>query len=375
MSAPVVGILGGGQLGRMIALAGHPLGVRCTCLDPDPSSPASGVAPALIAPYDDERALRALARRADALTVEFENVPASAARFLESVACFFPGAEALAIAQERLAEKWLFQSLGIPTPRFIAVESRATLDRAAAHTGLPAILKTRRLGYDGKGQFVIRDSASLGRAWEALGGVPLILEQMVPFDREVSIVAVRGRDGTTAFYPLVENRHEAGILRLSRSPAPANTPALQAQAEEYAQRVLQRLNYVGVLTIEFFVKAGALIANEMACRVHNSGHWTIEGAECSQFENHLRAILGWPLGSTRARDRSAMVNLIGAHPPAEILASIPGAHIHLYAKEPRPWRKLGHVTLCDADDSSLESRLISLNDVLAQYAPAQPVHG
>jgi 5-(carboxyamino)imidazole ribonucleotide synthase len=337
----------------MMALAGYPLGIRFRFLDPEPNGPAGQVGEQIVAPYEDETALTRLARGAEAVTVEFENVPAGAARFLEDHVPFFPGAAALAAAQERLAEKWLFRSLDIPTPRFIAVESRATLELAAAHTGLPAILKTRRLGYDGKGQFVVRDASMLNEAWKVLGGVPLVLEEMIRFEREVSIIAVRGRAGETKFYPLIGNHHEAGILRLSIAPAPRIPPALQSRAEDYARRVLDRLGYVGVLTIEFFEKDGALIANEMACRVHNSGHWTIEGAECSQFENHLRAILGWPLGSTRARGYSAMVNLIGSDAGTDALLAMPGVHVHLYGKEPRQWRKLGHVTLCAQDAAAI----------------------
>lgn len=364
MNGPLVGVLGGGQLGRMMALAGYPLGVRCRFLDPERGGPAGQVAEQIVAAYDDEAALRRLARGADVVTVEFENVPASAARYLEAHVPFFPGAAALAAAQERLAEKWLFRSLDIPTPRFVAVESRETLERAAAHTGLPAILKTRRLGYDGKGQFVVRDASMLAEAWKVLGGVPLVLEEMVKFEREVSIIAVRGRTGETAFYPLIENHHEAGILRLSIAPAPRLTAALQAKAEEFALRVLDRLGYVGVLTIEFFVRDGELMANEMACRVHNSGHWTIEGAECSQFENHLRAVLGWPLGSTRARGHVAMVNLIGSVAGTELLLKMPGVHVHVYGKEPREWRKVGHVTVCGEDAGEVAGRVDEVRRVV-----------
>lgn len=356
MTGPIVGILGGGQLGRMMALAAYPLGARCRTLDPDRESPASQVAESIAASYDDETALRRLARGADVVTVEFENVPASAARYLEDHAPFHPGAAALAAAQERLTEKYLFHSLGIPTPRFVAIESREALERGAAYTGLPAILKTRRLGYDGKGQFVVRDTTHLDEAWGILGGVPLILEEMIAFEREVSILAVRSRLGDTAFYPLIENHHERGILRLSIAPAPRLSPALQHQAEDAAHRVLDRLNYVGVLCIEFFERGGRLVANEMACRVHNSGHWTIEGAECSQFENHLRAILGWPLGSTRGRGHSAMLNLIGSVPERELLLRLPGAHVHLYGKEPREWRKLGHITISAVDETTVMKR-------------------
>jgi 5-(carboxyamino)imidazole ribonucleotide synthase len=371
MTGPLVGILGGGQLGRMLALAAAPLGIRTRCLDPDPLCPAGQVTGQIVAGYDDEEALRRLARGTEVVTVEFENVPSAAARCLEDHVPFHPCSIALAAAQERLAEKWLFRALEIPTPRFVAVESFDTLARAARFTGLPAILKTRRLGYDGKGQHAIRSEPELKEAWDALGGVPLILEEMILFDREVSIIAVRSRTGETAFYPLIENHHERGILRLSISPAPRVTNALQSLAEDYARRVLGRLGYVGVLAIEFFERGGELIANEMACRVHNSGHWTIEGAECSQFENHLRAILGLPIGSTRARGQSAMVNFIGSISRAEMLLRLPGAHVHLYGKEARPWRKLGHVTLCAPDEALLSRDLQHVRAALREQ-PAAP---
>lgn len=365
MSGPMVGVLGGGQLGRMLALAAAPLGVRVRCLEPEPGCPASHVCEQIVGAYDDPAALRALSRGASAVTVEFENVPASAARELEGRVPFHPGSTALASAQERLSEKSLFDSLGIPTPRFFAVESREVLARAAAYTGLPAILKTRRLGYDGKGQFVVPHASALDEAWRVLGGVPLILEEMVAFEREVSILAVRSTTGETAFYPLVENHHARGILRRSIAPAPGVDESLQRLAEAHARRVLDRLGYAGVLAIEFFQRESTLIANEMACRVHNSGHWSIEGSECSQFENHVRAVLGMPLGSTRPRGVSAMLNIIGDVPDLEALLAIPGAHLHLYGKTPRPWRKLGHVTLTAPDHASLAAPIERVQALLA----------
>lgn len=355
MKTQTVGILGGGQLGRMIALAGYPLGLRFRFLDPDAACPAGHVGELIVGAYDDEAALRRLAKGVSAVTVEFENVPSRAAEYLQDLAPFFPGAAALAAAQERLAEKSLFQALDIPTPRFAAVESFAGLERAARHCGVPAILKTRRLGYDGKGQFVIREAAQLEEAWGVLGGVPLILEELIRFDREVSIIAVRGRDGATAFYPLVENHHARGILRTTLAPAPRLTAALQEKAQACAVRVLDRLGYAGVLCIEFFQRGEELIANEMACRVHNSGHWTIEGAATSQFENHLRAVLGLPLGATTARGSVVMTNIISEPPDIDTVLAIPGAHLHLYGKEPRPWRKLGHITACAGDDAQREA--------------------
>jgi len=349
-----IGVLGAGQLGRMLALAGYPLGLEFRFLDPAPDSPSRHLGEFVNARYDDEAALARFVDGVDLVTFEFENVPAHVLAFLEDHVPTAPGREALATGQDRLAEKTLFRELGIETPPFATVDSRADLEEAVARIGLPAVLKTRRLGYDGKGQFVLRSAADLDEAWKALGGVPLILEGFVAFDRELSIIAVRGRNGETAFYPLTENHHEGGILRLSLAPAPRLDPALQATAEEYARRVLDRLGYVGVLAIELFQRGGDLLANELAPRVHNSGHWTIEGAETSQFENHLRAICGLPLGQTTPRGYSAMLNLIGTTPnPAKVLA-VPNAHLHLYGKAPRPGRKLGHVTVRADNEDELE---------------------
>jgi 5-(carboxyamino)imidazole ribonucleotide synthase len=347
-----IGVLGGGQLGRMLALSGLPLGLRFRFLDPAPDAPAAAVGEHIAAPYDDEGALERFAAGLDVATFEFENVPAAAVDYLEAHVPAFPPRQALATAQDRVSEKECFRALGIPTAPFLPVDEREGLERAVEVLGLPAVLKTRRFGYDGKGQFVLRAVGDVERAWEALGGVPLILEGFVPFERELSILGVRARSGETAFYPLVENHHREGILRLSLAPAPALTPELQQAAESYAARVLEALDYVGVLAIELFQRGGELVANEMAPRVHNSGHWTIEGAETSQFENHLRAVAALPLGSTAPRGYSAMLNLIGEIPdPAQVLAT-PGAHLHLYGKAPRPGRKVGHVTL-RADDSEV----------------------
>lgn len=352
-----IGVLGAGQLGRMLALAGYPLGLEFRFLDPAPDSPSRHVGEFINAPYDDEAALARFVDGIDLVTFEFENVPARVLAYLEDHIPTAPGREALATGQDRLAEKTLFRELGIETSPFATVDSRADLEEAATRIGLPAILKTRRLGYDGKGQFVIRSGEALDEAWKALGGVPLILEGFVDFDRELSIIAARGRDGETVFYPLTENHHEGGILRLSRAPAPRLDPVLQATAEEYAQRVLDRLGYVGVLAIELFQRGDDLLANELAPRVHNSGHWTIEGAETSQFENHLRAICGLPLGKTTPRGHSAMLNIIGTTPtPAAVLAT-PNAHLHLYGKAPRPGRKLGHITVRADSKKALERSL------------------
>jgi 5-(carboxyamino)imidazole ribonucleotide synthase len=354
----IVGILGGGQLGRMLALAGYPLGLRFRVLDPAADGPASQVAPQVVAAYDDEAALARFAHGLDVVTYEFENVPVAAARALARHLPVDPAPDVLEAAQDRLVEKQTFEALGIPTPAFAAVDGRDSLDAAVARLGLPAVLKTRRGGYDGKGQVVLRVPADLDAAWAALGGAPLILEAFVPFGRELSVIAVRGRDGDVQVYPLVENWHGGGILRVSR--APAGDDRLAAEAAGFARRLLDRFGYVGVLAIELFEVGGRLLANEMAPRVHNSGHWTIEGAETSQFENHVRALAGLPLGSTAARGHAGMLNLIGGHPEPARLLAVPGAHVHLYGKSPRPGRKLGHVTVVAANGAERESRLAAL---------------
>ena len=345
---PLVAVVGGGQLGRMLGLAGIPLGLRFRFLEPGPDAPAHRVGEVVQAPYDDPDGLDRLAAGAQVITYEFENVPVETARRLSGSAPVHPAPAALAMAQDRLTEKEAFRSLDIETAPFLPVDSREALEAAVGALGYPAVLKTRRMGYDGKGQQVLSSEADLDSAWERLGGRPLILEGFVPFDRELSILAVRGLGGEVAFYPLVENQHESGILVRSMAPAPAVTRALQEAGQGIARRVLERLDYVGVLAIELFQVGDRLLANEMAPRVHNSGHWTQDGAVTSQFENHLRAILGLPLGSTGVRgEGAAMVNLLG-HPPlrSRILA-VPGAHLHLYDKEPRPGRKVGHVNLVD----------------------------
>lgn len=358
-----VGIVGGGQLARMLVLAGYPLGLQFRVLDPAADACAGQVAELIQGHYDDEIHLAALAAWADVVTFDFENAPAAAARILARQTAVYPPEEALAIAQDRLAEKTLFWELGIPAPTFSTVDSLEELRDAVTRVGLPAVLKTRRLGYDGKGQRVLQTAADLEPAWQALGAVPLILENFVAFEREVSVLAARSRNGETAFYPLVENQHRDGILRLSQAPFYA--PELEQEGVDYARRLLARLNYVGLLAIEFFVKDGHLIANEMAPRVHNSGHWTIEGAATSQFENHLRAILGLPLGSTAAIGYSAMLNGIGdLLEPAAVLA-MPGAHYHAYGKALRPGRKVGHVTLRANDPLSLRAGLERLQALMA----------
>lgn len=355
-----IGILGGGQLGYMLALAGYPLGLRFRFLDPSPEAPVGRIAPRVTGDFSDRAALEKFAHGLEVVTYEFENVPVDAVHFLAKKVSVFPPPGALEAAQDRLREKQLFEKLGIPTTEFASVPAASDLDAALRKVGLPAVLKTRRMGYDGKGQWILKSQEDVRIAKEGLPRLPFIAERFVPFTREISVLAVRGKAGETAFYPLVENHHRKGILRLSLAPAPSVSPQIQRAAEEAARMVLESLNYVGVLAIEFFEHDGELLANEMAPRVHNSGHWTIEGAVTSQFENHLRAINGFPLGSTTAIGSSAMINLIGEVPQAAKVLAIPSAHLHLYGKEPREGRKLGHVTLRAPSFDQLTNRFASL---------------
>ena len=348
-----VGILGAGQLGRMLALAGYPLDFRFVFLDPSREACAASLGSHICADYSDESALAELCARCDVVTYEFENVPAGAAAFVARRKPFYPPVAALTVGQDRVAEKTLFTDLGIPVPRYLPIATRRELDVAVRNVGLPAVLKTRRLGYDGKGQVVLKTPADVDAAWARLGDQSLILEAFVAFEREVSVLGVRSRNGELAFYPLVENVHRDGILRTAR-PRPADP--LQQQAENYTKRVLEKLDYIGVLAFEFFVADGELLGNEIAPRVHNSGHWTIEGAQCSQFENHLRAVAGLPLGSTASRGASAMVNFVGAAPDLHDL-SYPGLHVHLYGKTPKPQRKIGHATLTAQSEEELDAAL------------------
>ena len=365
-----IGILGGGQLGYMLALAGYPLGLHFRFFDPSPEAPVGRIAPRVTADFSDESALEKFASGLELVTYEFENVPVETVRFLAERVPVFPSEKALEVAQDRISEKNLFQELGIPTTEFVPVAGRGDLGAALKKIGLPAILKTSRMGYDGKGQWHLRTSDDVARAKSDLpehapaasgSGIPYILEKFVPFARELSVIAVRARTGETAVYPLVENHHRGGILRLSLAPAPHLDPGVQRSAEQAARAVFDALQYVGVLAIEFFEQNGKLLANEMAPRVHNSGHWTIEGALTSQFENHLRAVVGLPLGSTLAIGCSAMLNLIGETPEAAEVLAIRDAHLHLYGKAARAGRKLGHVTLRASSSEQLASRLSELS--------------
>ncbi|MBH1634344.1 5-(carboxyamino)imidazole ribonucleotide synthase [Stenotrophomonas maltophilia] len=371
-----VGILGGGQLARMMVLAGAPLGLRFELYDPAADACSGPLAPLTVGAFDDRQALADFAAKVDVVTFDFENVPADSAQFLADRVPVYPPPAALAVAQDRLSEKTLFQQLGIPLPAFADIRSRDELAAKAAEFGLPCILKTRRLGYDGKGQFRLRSEADIDAAWDAPGAqverTGLILEGFVAFQREVSVVAVRGRDGSFEAWPVTGNWHVDGVLSASVAPAVLSDAEQQA-AIGYARRVAEHLQYVGVFALELFCRDGELLANEMAPRVHNSGHWTIEGSETSQFENHLRAVLGLPLGSTRMLGHVCMLNWLGAMPdPAPVLAQASG-HWHDYGKEPREGRKVGHATLRDDDAAALADALDQVGlelDRQAQVAPA-----
>jgi len=355
-----IGILGGGQLGYMLALAGYPLGLHFRFLDPSPEAPVGRIAQRVTADYTDQAALEKFSSGLELVTYEFENVPVEAANFLAERVPVYPPPAALEAAQDRLNEKNLFRKLSIATTEFASVSNPGELDTAVKALGLPVVLKTSRLGYDGKGQWILRTAQDVAKAKSGLPPVNLILERFVPFTRELSVLAVRSRTGETAIYPLVENHHRSSILRLSLAPAPRLDAEIQRAAERAAHCILESLKYVGVLAIEFFEHHGDLLANEMAPRVHNSGHWTIEGAVTSQFENHLRAVLGLPLGSTGPAGHCAMLNLIGDLPESAEVLAVPDAHLHLYGKSPRPGRKLGHLTLRAASPERLALRLSEL---------------
>lgn len=337
-----IGILGGGQLARMIALAGYPLGLEFIILEPSEDAGAVGLGEHLMGQYVDMDLLKELADKADVVTYEFENVPAEVAKFLAEHTRVYPAPNALAVAQDRLLEKEFFHDLNIPTAEYSAVKSLDDLQQAMNKMGYPAILKSCRMGYDGKGQVVIKSADQLAEAWKMMQGVASIVERFVPFQREVSIIAARRPCGEVVFYPLSENIHDKGILRVSEWRANDDS---QHQAEDYVVRLLDALDYVGVIALELFDVNGELLANEFAPRVHNSGHWTIEGAETSQFENHLRAILDLPLGSTNARGHSGMVNFIGGLPSIDSILEVENVHYHLYDKEPRKGRKVAHATV------------------------------
>lgn len=355
-----VGVVGGGQLGRMLGLAGLPLGCSFTFLDPSHAAGAAAVGRLVVADYDDEVGLSELASTCEVVTYEFENVPAEAARRLEGAVPVFPPPRALELTQDRMTEKELFDRCGLAVAPYRPATGHKQLVEAFEAIGFPAIVKTRREGYDGKGQVVVRSQPGIEGIDDAMRERDLLVERMVDLRRELSIIAVRGRDGDVTTYPLIENLHHEGILRVSRAPAPG-TDDIRDLAEKAIRSVMDELDYVGVLTMELFeTQDGELLGNEMAPRVHNSGHWTIEGAETSQFENHIRAVTGRPLGSSASCGYSAMANLIGEVPdPSDVLA-IPGAHLHLYDKEPRAGRKVGHITVRRDTPAEAEAGLQAL---------------
>jgi 5-(carboxyamino)imidazole ribonucleotide synthase len=352
----------------MLALAGYQLGIEFRFFDPSSGAPVGQIGELVAADYGDHAALERFLEGVDVVTYEFESIPLSTVAFVAERVKVYPPVKALETAQDRLLEKKLFEELGIPTPPWAAIDTLSELEKFVSRLGLPVVVKTRRMGYDGKGQAVIRDKTSLEAAWKRLAGAPLLVEKYVSFQHELSVIGVRDPRGREVFYPTIENVHGEGILRKSRAPAPNATPEASALAIAYCQRLMDRLEYVGVLALELFSVDGGLLANEMAPRVHNSGHWTIEGAETSQFENHLRAVLSLPLGTTSLRGASVMLNIIGHIPSREKVLSVEGAHLHLYGKAPTEKRKVGHVTLVGRSPRDLERGTAVLEALVAQGA-------
>ncbi len=355
-----IGVIGAGQLGRMLGIAARELGIECRFLDPSDSPPAACTGDVIRKAFDDADALSELATSCDVVTYEFENVPVEALHAIADRVTVYPPPEALRIAQDRLNEKRLFDLLNIPLPGYRAIDSLEQLQAAIAALGLPLVVKTRRFGYDGKGQIVIRDKRHARSAWNELRQHRLIAEAWVAFDFEVSIIGVRDPAGAVATWPLTRNEHVDGILRTSR--APVENPGLYERASDYMHRILQHLDYVGVLALELFVTGDDLLANEIAPRVHNSGHWTIEGAETSQFTNHLLAITGQPIRSTVCPEHAGMINLIGTMPADASDLGDSRAHLHDYDKTPRPGRKLGHITVVAASAKACDERLRQLSE-------------
>lgn len=350
-----IGILGGGQLGKMLALAGKELGHEFVILDPNPEACAAVTGTHIVAAFDDKAALQQLADQVDIVTYEFENLPLASVQFVQKTVPVFPSVQALAVTQDRGEEKALCKALDIPTATYKAVDTEADLTQAVADIGMPCIVKTRRMGYDGKGQVFLQSEANLPAAVELVNKQPCILEQCISFQKEVSIIATRSISGEIVYYPLTENTHKEGILAVSKAPAVINKATANA-AQQIAKRILEHFAYVGTLAIEFFVmEDGELLVNEMAPRVHNSGHWTIEGAKTSQFANHIRAITGMPLGDTSTVNPSVMLNVIGTFPPSEEWSAMEGVAVHVYGKADRPKRKIGHVTVSHSDEQHREA--------------------
>lgn len=345
-----IGILGSGQLGRMLAIAGSKLGHTFSFYDTAASPCTADLGSTTVGSFNDHGSLRSFALACDILTYEFENVPCETAQFLQTLRPVYPPPQALEMSQDRLTEKEFLQRLGIGTPRFQPASSESELAAACSALGLPCIAKTRRFGYDGKGQFRIQRTEDISKAWTALGGVPLLVEGFVPFSRELSVIATRDTSGAVALYPVSCNVHRDGILHRSELPAPDLSPTTRASAYAAATKVLEALGYVGTLAIELFEVREEILANELAPRVHNSGHATIEGSHSSQFENHIRAITGSTLGSSEPLARVVMYNIIGSVPDLTQVEKLSNAHIHLYGKAPRKGRKLGHITLTNPSE-------------------------
>ena len=353
MAVKRVGVLGSGQLGRMMALAGTPLDVDFVFYDEADNTPCSRLGD-LIKP-SSENALQRFIDSVDVVTYESENTDAELVEQIDAQVPVFPGSKSLRNSQHRLTEKTLFRTLGIATPNFERVTTKEELVAAAEKLGTPIVLKTTTMGYDGKGQAVVKTPADIDSAWDALQGNELIAEAFVTFSRELSVIAARDQMGHTVVYPLAENDHSEGILRVSRIPAPNVTAEKSQQAKTFITKLLDELGHIGVLTLELFDTQDGLVANEMAPRVHNSGHWTIEGSETSQFENHVRAICGFPLGETALRHtHAAMINIIGKNGDRDLVLSEPAAHLHMYGKSERQNRKIGHINIVADSDKALE---------------------
>ncbi len=365
MSRLRIGILGGGQLGRMMALAGYPLDLAFSFYDSNPACPSAALGERFGDADNSTSSLDAFIDSADVFTYEFENIPAEWVERIAAKKQVFPGVKSLSVSQNRLNEKKLFADLKIPSARFADIRSESDLRNAVSTLGLPLVIKTVTMGYDGKGQFLLKTEEQIAQAWGELGAqAPLIAEEFVHFKRELSIIAVRGRDGKTVCYPLTENVHHRGILSHSIAPAPQVDSDTQLTAERYISAILHELDHVGAITLEMFDTRHGLFANETAPRVHNSGHWTIEGARCSQFENHVRAVAGLPLGATTCDRPTAMLNIIGQHPDANTILSIKDAHLHLYGKSERDGRKLGHITLTANGHHELAAGIAQIAEAL-----------
>lgn len=366
-----IGILGAGQLARMMALAGLPLGCRFSLYDTS-GAPSAGLGSLYCDPGNTQEHLEEFLGAVDVVTYEFEHLPIDLARRIESLGVLHPNARALEICQDREREKQLFTQLGIPTPAYRIVRDVAELEAAVEELGLPVVAKSCTQGYDGKGQAVIRDRRDCALAWEKIGHDRLIVEAFVAFRRELSLIAVRSTSGELAYYPLVENHHADGILRYTLAPAPQIDPALEAAADDYMRRLLTAMDYVGVLALELFDTGEGLLANEMAPRVHNSGHWSQNGAPVSQFENHLRAILGLPLGATNCLQPTCMVNLIGCDIDLDAVLARPHLAVHLYDKQPRPGRKVGHINVWADSETALHKGVSDLLRVLPDSMAPYP---